>query len=134
VKKVAVLVDDDRDDLDLLSECIREVDDTVDCICFTDPEEAINYFNSRISRVPTYIFLDVNMPKVTGELVLKELRSRGRFDPTIVIMYSTSMPLEATAEFIRLGADFALAKPNEYRIYFEDLRKILGTARLQGRG
>lgn len=130
MQKVAVLVDDDKDDLDLLSDCIRQVDERITCICFADAEEAMTYFASGASAAPTYIFLDVNMPKVRGDELLMELRKRRQFNVTIVAIYSTSMPSETSAEFIRQGADFALAKPSEYRKYFEDLQKILTAERL----
>ena len=59
-------VDDDKDDLDLLSEAIREVSPDFDFVTAHNGVEALALLNSDFFDLPAYIFLDINMPLMDG--------------------------------------------------------------------
>ena len=62
--KTVILIDDDQDDLDIVKETIQTIDDTIHCICFVHPDEALRMITNAPSVIPDYIFSDVNMPKM----------------------------------------------------------------------
>ncbi|MDD1684598.1 MAG: chemotaxis-specific protein-glutamate methyltransferase CheB [Methanoregula sp.] len=62
---------------------------------------------------PDVVTLDIEMPKMNGLEVLRELQ-KGKVRPKILMVSSlTSKDAEATAEAIRLGADDFMLKPKD---------------------
>jgi two-component system chemotaxis response regulator CheB len=65
------------------------------------------------SLKPDVVTLDIEMPKMNGLEVLRELQ-KSKFRPKIVMVSSlTSKDAEATVEAIRLGADDFMLKPKD---------------------
>jgi CheY-like chemotaxis protein len=123
----AVLIDDDQEDLDLMREAIAVIDPTVACIPFLYPEEALKaLLGAELDPHPDFIFIDINMPVLTGEKCLKLIRAEERFDQVIVTMYSTSMPANVAAALVRAGANHVFEKPVRLSAYRDQLSGILG--------
>lgn len=59
--------------------------------------------------LPDYVFIDINMPGITGDMiinVLRRLEKQKEFDKIIITLYSTSMP-HTVAEALKIdGANF----------------------------
>ena len=92
MSKTAILIDDDRDDLEFLEEAIRQVDHSVKCISYLFCDDALRKIFNDSSSVPNYIFIDMNMPRLNGNQCLKELRSDPKLKNVPITMLSTSMP------------------------------------------
>ena len=123
--KTVVLIDDDSDDLDVLKEALLLVDSTMHCISFIYAEEAIRLLSKELILLPDYIFLDINMAKMSGGECLKELRKLQEFKTTPIIMCSTSMPDAVARQLIRDGATYTFQKPYAMRSYVQILEGIL---------
>jgi CheY-like chemotaxis protein len=74
---------------------------------------------------PDLIFLDLNMPKLNGKQVLREIKSRESLKAIPVIMYSTSFAPRDIEEIGQLGAAFHLLKPSRFDDLCRSLSEIL---------
>lgn len=116
-------VDDDVDDIEIFCEAVRDIDPSIICLVARSADEALQILNSDI-ELPSYIFLDINMPKVDGHECLKEIKKDSRLSQIPVIMYSTHSQ-EADKETYRsLNAGF-LTKQNSYYQLIAELKKVL---------
>ena len=124
--KTVIIIDDDQDDLDMMKQAIKSVDPELLCISFIYAEEALRLLLSKeLVVLPDFIFIDINMPGITGDKCLKALRIRAEFNEIAITLYSTSMP-EPVAEALKTaGADFVFEKPVRLKTYSEILKKIL---------
>lgn len=119
--KVVVIIDDDSEDQEVFIDAVKEVDNSVLCLTFSDGEEALKIMKADGLEVPQLIFLDLNMPRFSGKQCLAELKKIKKLNSTPIIIYSTSTDIRDINETIRLGASHFLTKPFK----FDDLRKSL---------
>jgi len=116
-----MIVDDDRDDIDLFMEAVFELDPNIKCTCANDGCAALEIIQKIDSQLPDYIFLDLNMPRMNGKVFLAEMKKSERLKDIPVIIYTTSRSEEDIAETRCLGADYFLTKPSR----FADLKDVL---------
>lgn len=126
--RTVFIIDDDQDDLDIMKQAIMNVDESLLCLSFIYPEEALRVLLSKELVVyPDFIFIDINMPGITGDKCLKLIRSRKELDNIIITLYSTSMP-DTVAEALKfLGANFVFEKPVRVKAYSHILENIVNT-------
>jgi CheY-like chemotaxis protein len=122
--KTIVIVDDDQDDIDILTEAIVGVDKTAACFAYIDCEEAMDNLINKLILLPTHIFLDINMPKLTGDKCLERIKEDSAFNDSLIIILSTGMLFEDSEKFKKLGADFTFAKPVSMLEYQRILEQI----------
>src|SRR5687768_10254806 len=84
------IIDDDIEDQEIFMEALKEIDSSIQCFCATNGEEALNQLEREVIILPDLIFLDMNMPKLNGKQVLRELKNTRTLKSIPVIMYSTS--------------------------------------------
>ena len=125
--KAIVIIDDDLEDIEILQEAIACVDKSAACFGYSDPEEAIENLLNDLVVLPTHIFADINMPKLTGDKCLKKIRQHPAFNDAVFIILSTGMLHEDCTKFKKLGADFTFAKPVSMRDYQKMLEQIFCT-------
>jgi CheY-like chemotaxis protein len=116
-----LLIDDDADDHEIFLEAVNEIDNSIQCVCYFDGEEALRKLQKNGDTLPDLIFLDTNMPKVSGKHVLTSLKKSSSLNNIPVIMYSTFFSGKDKEEFKSIGAAFHLSKPAK----FEELRNAL---------
>jgi two-component system chemotaxis response regulator CheY len=73
---------------------------------------------------PKLIFLDINMPDVSGFEFLKFVREKERWSKIIIIMVSSESEETQVEKAIRFGADGYVFKP----INFDELKMAIRTA------
>src|SRR5688572_9719182 len=85
-----LLVDDDVDDCDLFKDALAEtgLHTTIDIA--HEGVKIMELFNTRAEYLPHLIFLDLNMPKVSGTECLREIRRASYLNGIPVIIFSTS--------------------------------------------
>lgn len=120
-------VDDDLEDIEIFCDAVRDIDPTIICLTAKSAEEALQILNSDI-ELPAYIFLDINMPKVDGNVCLKEIKKDKRLSHIPVIMYSTYSRESDLDTYRELNAGF-LVKQNNYNDLITELERVLGRAR-----
>ena len=114
-----LLAEDDVDDRDFFEQAIKEMDFNCKLNFVTNGRELIDYLDE--SEVPHIVFLDLNMPIVSGMEALKILRHNQKYSRLVIAIYSTSSN-ERDIEFtLAQGANCYIIKPNK----FSKLKKIL---------
>jgi CheY-like chemotaxis protein len=110
-----LLIDDDADDRALFCEAIEEIDPKINCNTATDGRKALSKLNNREIELPDIIFLDINMPGITGWECLVKLKEHEAYKNIPVIMYSTSSNDADINKANRLGALCFFSKPSNFK-------------------
>lgn len=118
-----LLIDDDADDRFLFCEALKQVDDTIICETAEDGQEALVKLNG--PPLPNYIFLDLNMPVMSGFECLAHLKKIPDLEKTPVIIYSTSKNSVDIKRTASLGAAAYLKKPGDFNELCDKLQDIL---------
>ena len=115
-----LIVDDDRDDLDLLHSSFYEIGvkniHTVESM-----REAIEFLKSAagINILPKLIITDLNMPGQSGYDFLKFLKTTPHYMHIPVIIFSTSVSDKEIRKSLLLGAIDYIPKPVNLKDYVE---------------
>jgi CheY-like chemotaxis protein len=72
-----VLIDDDVDDLELLSNALRELQVKNEIIVFNDATKALNFFREMETK-PFFVLCDINMPNLNGLELRKAIYNNPR--------------------------------------------------------
>lgn len=119
------LVDDDQDDQQLFEEVVKEIKASNKLLMFKNAVELMEHLNQENIVLPHIIFLDLNMPFVSGSECLKEIRSNSRFMDVSVAIYSTSSLEKDIEETFINGANIYITKPNDYAALKKTIRNVL---------
>jgi two-component system, LytTR family, response regulator len=110
------VIDDEPFALELLRDYVRRTPFLEEGECFSNPYKALAYLNN---EKPDLIFLDINMPELTGIQLYKSLTS-----PPLVI-FTTAYP-EYAAESYEYNAVDYLVKPIKYERFLKAVNKAAG--------
>jgi CheY-like chemotaxis protein len=119
--KKILLVDDDGDDREFFCEAVDEIGFDTFCYTATDGRHAIAELDKKAIETPDLIFMDINMPIMSGWQCLKILKEREEYKNIPVIMYTTSSHSEDITKAKQLGAICLFSKPPA----FKDLKRSL---------
>jgi CheY-like chemotaxis protein len=115
-----LLIDDDEDDQEIFTLALRDVASTIRFTALNSARTALDLLDAR-EITADLIFLDLNMPVMTGQQFLQELQKRPEPNPIPIFILSTSSD-SATITLVReLGAKKFITKPDN----FAALKKIL---------
>ena len=115
-----LLVDDDNDDSDLIFEVLKEIDTGIKYTYAIEGPEAFKMLENGYR--PSIIFLDINMPGMSGWQCLTKLKANEQYKQIPVIMYSTSSYQHEIDKAFELGALAFFTTPNHYSL----LKKNMG--------
>lgn len=115
-----LLIDDDEDDQELFLMAMKEISSSVECITLDNARSALNQLENRM-LIADVIFLDLNMPVMTGQQFLSELNKKEGLSRIPVIVLSTSSNIESINQAKALGAKSFITKPSN----FKELKNIL---------
>ena len=115
-----MIIDDDPDDRDIFFEIVNQIAPDYACLWGKDGVDGLLKL-SELKILPSYIFLDLNMPKMNGKQCLAELKQHNKYKDIPVIIYSTSRQESDVLETKRLGANYYMTKPN----LFTELREAI---------
>jgi CheY-like chemotaxis protein len=119
------LADDDPEDQEIFQDALKLIDQSIQCFCASDGEEAIQLLSSDYFQKPDIIFLDLNMPRLNGKQVLVRLKEIDGLQHIPVVMYSTffsDLDIEEVDDF---GAVHHLIKPPAFDELLSSLTQIL---------
>lgn len=122
VKKI-LLIDDDKDDRELFCEAVEEIAPEIICYTAGGCQKALAMINNKEVDIPDIIFLDVNMPVISGWQCLSMMKEQEAYKDVPVIMYSTTSRRQDIDKALELGALCFYTKPPD----FKDLKKSLET-------
>jgi CheY-like chemotaxis protein len=114
-----LLVDDDDNDVLIMTMALRKVGLTCSIYTATDGREAQEYLsgtgkfaNRRDYPFPYMVLMDLKLPRMMGLDLLKWLRERPEFDSTIVLVLSSSPMAGDIQAAYHLRANAYLVKPS----------------------
>lgn len=120
--KRLVYIDDDEDDILVLAEVLSQINNDIECISAVDAQDGLDLLEK--GDPPHYIFLDINMPRISGKQCLQYIRTNPRYDHVPVVMLSTSTSDSDIKECMALGATAFLVKPSDLPTFSEKLRAL----------
>jgi len=125
--KHLLYVEDNPSDLAAAREALREigapiilhgVENAVQAFLFLARRDAY-----REAPRPDAILLDLNLPVMSGQRVLEELRGDADWSPILVVMFSSSPIAQDREAAERLGARF-IKKPSRWADYLDLARQL----------
>lgn len=118
------LIEDDEDDQELFVMALRQINPSVECIVLSGADSALQVLEQS-EAAPDLIFLDLNMPVMTGQQFLAEMRKKNPHKQIPVVVLSTSSNPAIIDEAKALGARSFITKPNDFRELKNILQRIL---------
>ncbi|WP_428229414.1 response regulator [Flavobacterium sp.] len=116
-----LLTDDDEDDREFFAEALADLQLENPIEFCKNGVELLDRLNTN-SPIPDIIFLDLNMPILSGFETLQQIREDAKFkDIPVIAIYSTSATEDGVKNTFGLGANAYVVKP----IAFSDLKKLL---------
>lgn len=123
-KRVVLLVEDNPDDEMLTLHALKKNNISNEVVVARDGVEALDYIFGRgifqgrdISELPAVILLDLNMPKMGGLDVLRQLRADPRTRRTPVVILTTSKEEQDLVNSYELGANSYVRKPVDFEAF-----------------
>lgn len=104
------VIDNDEDDREIVEMVLREINPAITCKSASNGIQALQML-ADVDFSPSIVFIDMNMPMMTGTQCLKSIRAMERFRQTPVYILSTSSDPYAIEEAKQLGANDFLVKP-----------------------
>lgn len=122
--KNILLIDDDADDQDIFLTAVNEISNEVKCLTLGSAVEALKQLESGGIH-PEAIFLDLNMPVMSGQDFLIEIKKREQLKDIPVVIFTTSSHRITANMMMNLGAHDFITKPNKFDMLVEILKPFL---------
>jgi len=117
-----LLTDDDEDDREFFGQAIEDLHLNHPVEFCKNGVELLDRLYDKSIDTPDIIFLDLNMPLLSGVETLQKIREDDRFkNIPVIAIYSTSTAIDSIKGTFGLGANVYIVKP----ISFTDLKKII---------
>lgn len=120
-----LLADDDEDDRLFFKEALQEIKVKTVVTTVNDGLQLMNYLNHPGNQLPNVVFLDLNMPVMSGLDCLTEIRRNKELRNLAVAIYSTSSSDENIEEAFVKGANIYIKKPNEFSLLKIILEQVI---------
>jgi CheY-like chemotaxis protein len=124
-KMKIILVDDDDDDRQFFAEAFEELQLDASLLLLEDGLKLLDHLEQADHHFGTHIFLDLNMPILSGMDCLKKLREFTGTNNPFVTIYSTSTLPADIKEAYENGANGYLPKPSSFAKLKESLHKAI---------
>jgi len=124
--KSILFIDDDPDDLDFFRESVSKINPYHECLTSLNGQEALEQLREEKIK-PHFIFLDLNMPRFSGQEFLRQIKQISTLAYIPVIILSTSRLSKELLEVYLMGAHSFIQKPNSTHELTESIKKIIET-------
>ena len=105
------LIEDNPGDVLLIREALREEGLDVNLVHFHDGDEAWACLNTQ-AEAPNLILLDLNLPRVDGTLLLRQIRGHPVLSHVPIAVLTSSQSPADENEAIAMGAERFIRKPS----------------------
>jgi CheY-like chemotaxis protein len=123
---LVLYAEDDPEDVEVFGEALKEINPSIVFQSVKDGSEVIPFLENSV-LLPNYIFLDVNMPVVSGRDCIIQLKNNSKYKTIPVVIYTTSNREEDRKDLINLGAAQYIIKPNTYTEIYTCLKSAMKT-------
>ncbi len=121
IKRI-LIIDDDDDEMDILTLAFRQIGVEVDLRHEKNPENAVDVLK-RFS--PHIVFLDYNMPKINGLVCLSDIQKVSLPEPVRIILYSSHITDEVQKKAVELGAIGCIEKAYSVNSLIRKINRLL---------
>ncbi len=128
-----LLVDDDQDDKMFFEDVLDELDIATNFEHCPNGPEALRRLADGKGQLPDIVFLDLNMPIMSGEECLERIRANRILKSVKVVIYSTSYNPETADMLYEKGADYYLRKPATYEKLKQAILKAIESLERDGK-
>lgn len=125
VEKDVLLAEDDRDDVEVFADALRNTNIPSTLRHAKDGDELFIELNA---AVPDLLFLDINMPCKDGISCILEIRQNRKFDGLPVVMFSSLSHHSYVDKAYRYGANYYLVKTTTVGALTQRLQYLLSIA------
>ncbi len=129
--KYVLLIEDNPDDVALTLRALKKHKITNNIVVTCDGAEALDYLFGQgehkerdTSRQPAVILLDLNLPKINGLEVLKQIRTDKRTRRIPVVILSTSTEEQDITSSYDLGANSYIRKTVDFDRFSDAVRQL----------
>lgn len=126
-----LLIEDNQDDIDLTLRAFKKHRLVNDINVIKDGAEAVEfifctgrYASRDIADVPAFILLDLNLPKVNGMEILKQIRDNPKTKCIPVIILTSSKHDQDVINGYSLGVNSYIRKPVDFNKFMEAISQI----------
>lgn len=116
--------DDDAEDLEFFTEVTSELGEHLNIVTQNNGKELLHDLENPPPN-PHIVFLDLNMPGLSGFDVLTQLRSSDEYKNLPIVIFSTSRDEQTIEKSRKLGASFYVAKPNDFSLLKKTIQYAL---------
>lgn len=117
-------IDDDEDDQEIFFSALKSINETIRYHSSVDAREALKKLLANELKADV-IFLDLNMPVMTGQQFLSEIKKIEELQHIPVIVLSTSSQTATIEQTKELGAHDFITKPDKFDNLVFILKSIL---------
>ncbi|RYU93439.1 response regulator [Emticicia agri] len=119
-----LLIDDDDDDQEIFLMALQQISSTITYNYYNSAREALAQL-AVSKQLPEVIFLDLNMPLMSGQEFLFHIKQNQVLAPIPVIIFSTASD-DATKVLTKdLGAYDFITKPSDFNELINLLRPLI---------
>jgi two-component system, response regulator len=127
--KTILLVEDRVDDVDLTLRALEKAQIANEVVVCRDGADALDFLFARghhsgCTALPELVLLDLNLPKVTGLEVLRQIRADERTRRIPVVMLTSSAEDQDIVSSYDFGANSFIQKPVNFREFVEASRQL----------
>lgn len=127
---VILLAEDDEGHASLIQRNLKRAGVVNEIVHLRDGQEVLDYlryegaFRGRESRGPLLLLLDINMPRVDGVEVLRQVKADAALAKLPVIMLTTTDDPREVERCYRLGCSVYITKPVMYDEFVEAVKRL----------
>lgn len=118
-----LLIDDSAIIRRVLKNVLRDVLSELDVLEASDGVEGLRVLKE--NKDVAIVFLDFNMPNMTGDICLEHIRKNSELNKVKVIMATTEAEKKTVLKMMKLGANGYLVKPFNPESIIKALRPIV---------
>jgi len=124
-----LLIEDDPDDVELLQDSLNDNKVSYEMNVINDGAMVLDYLKNNFES-PDIIILDLNLPRVHGKEIIKEIKIQTPFKNTPLLILTTSSAKEDIEFSYEHGANKFLRKPTTVESFRLTIATILELAAL----
>lgn len=121
--KRIILIDDDPDDQIFFRDAVHAIFPGLPCETISTCREALKLLENPPN--PDFIFMDLNMPVMSGFECLAYLKKQPLYRDIPVVIFTTSKNPNDINKTKALGAKWYMTKPDDFNVLCKKLHKII---------
>lgn len=114
-----LMVEDNEDEERLALRAFKRAEIRGEVVVARDGEEAMKILEDSADKLPSFVLLDIKLPKVSGLEVLQWMRARQAFRSVPAIVLVGSAAGINLNEIYAMGANSLVRKELEYEVYMD---------------